>query len=260
MRRRASGDRMTSVVGRVAGPGAAAVVRLDGERDVAAQHLVDQRCQSHRTTPNMLGCAEKATAQVRAQTFSVRSPSPRAPWVTPGGRAGSRPGGRRASAPPVPARACPGCRRPRRAPSSTSGGRNASAMPALERRRQVAARHHADALAVDQDRAVGPRRAAALDLEAPQPAGRRPARARPARRRVAPEVALAPGHHPAQAGLQRRDAGAQLVAVQRQAGLEPQRVAGAEPGGRHARGRRRRPTPRRRAAAGTASSTPSSPV
>ena len=70
--------------------------------------------------------------------------------------------------------------------------------------------------------------------------GRRPSTARPRRRRAtprsrsaasgvaAPEVALVPRHHPAQPGLQRGDARAQLVAVQRQAGLEPQRVAGPE--------------------------------
>ena len=48
------------------------------------------------------------------------------------------------------------------------------------------------------------------------------------------ELRLAPRHDPAQTGLQRRDARAELVAVQRQAGLQPQRVAGAEPGRSHA--------------------------
>ena len=44
------------------------------------------------------------------------------------------------------------------------------------------------------------------------------------------KVGLVPTDDPAQAGLQRRDARTQLVAVQRQAGLEPQRVARAQSG------------------------------
>ena len=65
--------------------------------------------------------------------------------------------------------------------------------------------------------------------EAAQPAGDA-AVALGLERRPAAEVALVEAHHPAEPGLQRRDARPELVAVQRQPGLEPQRVAGAEPG------------------------------
>ena len=50
-------------------------------------------------------------------------------------------------------------------------------------------------------------------------------------RRAAPEIGLGPADDPAQPGLQRRDAGAELVTVQRQTGFEPQRVARAQPRG-----------------------------
>ena len=92
---------------------------------------------------------------------------------------------------------------------------------------------------------LGARRAAALGGDAAEAAGDA-ALLLGLERRSAAEVALVPAHHPAEAGLQRRDARAELVAVQRQAGLEPQRVAGAE--ARPARCRRRgaRPTSRRR--------------
>ena len=65
-------------------------------------------------------------------------------------------------------------------------------------------------------------------------------------RRRPRNVVLAPGHDPAEPGLQRGDAGAELVAVQRQPGFEPQRVAGAEPGRRDAGRERAPPTSRRR--------------
>ena len=44
------------------------------------------------------------------------------------------------------------------------------------------------------------------------------------------ELLLVPADHPAQPGLERGDAGAQLVAVQGQSRLEAQRVAGTQPG------------------------------
>ena len=48
--------------------------------------------------------------------------------------------------------------------------------------------------------------------------------------RLAPaELALVEAHHPSQPGLQRRDAGPELVAVERQPRFQPQRVACAEP-------------------------------
>ncbi len=90
-----------------------------------------------------------------------------------------------------------------------------------------------------------------LDRRRPRPprGGCRPSATRPRRRRrgpsgafglegsASPEVALVPPDHPAQAGLQRGDARAELVAVQGQAGLEAQGVAGAEarPGGHRRR-------------------------
>ena len=99
--------------------------------------------------------------------------------------------------------------------------------------------------AVDEHRLVGAGRAAALDGEARAGGGPTPRSLSAASGVPAPEVALVPADHPAEPGLQRRDARAELVAVQRQAGLEPQRVAGAEPGGLDAGGRAPRPRPRR---------------
>src|SRR5690606_7533779 len=58
-------------------------------------------------------------------------------------------------------------------------------------------------------------------------------------RRAATEVALVPADDPTEPGVQRRDARAELVAVQRQPRLEPQGVAGTEArGGRPRRGER----------------------
>ena len=116
-------------------------------------------------------------------------------------------------------------------PSSTSGGRNARAMPWPSIGREVAARDLADRLAVDEHRLVARGAAGGPRWRCRGAGGPTPALLLGRQGVAAPEVALVPAHHPAEAGLQRRDARAQLVAVQRQAGLEPQRVAGAEPGG-----------------------------
>ena len=117
--------------------------------------------------------------------------------------------------------------------------------------REVAAGQGPGRLAVDQHGAAFARRAPALGGDAPQAAAHAP---RPLRlqRLLPPEGRLVPAHHPRQTGLERGDAGAELVAVQRQARLQPQRVGRP---GRRARcrcraplaTRRRRPRPARTA-------------
>ena len=124
-----------------------------------------------------------------------------------------------------------------RSPSATSGGRKARAMPWPSTGEKLPL-----VTSPDRRRRRPGRRWSARG-------GRRPSVAMPRRRRATPalllgrraasrpaEVALVPAHHPAQPGLQRGDARAELVAVQRQPGLEPQRVAGAEAGGLDAGG------------------------
>ena len=98
-----------------------------------------------------------------------------------------------------------------------------------ERRREVAAGDLADGARRRATTGWPSRGGAALRRRGPGAGGRRPGRARP-RGGPAPEVALVQAHHPAEPGLQRRDPRPELVAVQRQAGLEAQRVAGAEAG------------------------------
>ena len=75
----------------------------------------------------------------------------------------------------------------------------------------------------------------------------------------AAELRLVEGDDPGQVGLQRRDAGTELVPVQRQPGLEPQRVASAE-AGRHGAGVDDRRHSDSAISAGTAISIPGSPV
>ena len=60
-------------------------------------------------------------------------------------------------------------------------------------------------------------------------------------RGTAPELGLLPADHPAQPGLQRGDARSQLVSVQREAGLQPERVPGSEAGRLHPGGQQGRP-------------------
>ena len=199
----------------------------------------------------MLGCAEKATAR---SAFSPGFP-------------GCHTSGRRVS---------PTCRRAWAPPGPGACGApdvDHDLAPVLDVGRQEGQRDAALAASATRFRS-SPRRPASPSIRTGQSArgGRRPSTSRPRSRRltprsrsaasgaVAPELALAPRHHPAESGLQRRDARAQLVAVQRQARLEAQRVAGAQARRGHARRPPRRPTPRRPRAAGTASSTPSSPV
>ena len=124
-----------------------------------------------------------------------------------------------------------------RAPGSTSGRKEGQGDAVAEHRREVAAGDLADAASPSTSTDWSAR------------GGRRPSSSRPRRRRVdaraparppappGPGSRPCPSHDPAETGLQRRDARAELVAVQRQAGLEAQRVAGAEPG--RARCRRR---------------------
>ena len=118
-------------------------------------------------------------------------------------------------------------------PSASVGRQERERDPPLEHGREVAAGDLADDLAVGEDRVPGARDLPAVDAS---PRRRRATpRSRSATSGVAaPEVALVEAHDPAQPGLQRRDARAELVAVQRQPGLEAQRVARAEAGGRDA--------------------------
>src|SRR6185295_4328191 len=102
-----------------------------------------------------------------------------------------------------------------------------------EHRREVAARHLAHRHTVDHHRVVRTRRATPVDQQPSEPPPdttltfglERPTTA---------ELALVPPHDPTEAGLERRDPLPQLVAVEREPGLEPQRVACAEPRGRDA--------------------------
>ena len=118
-------------------------------------------------------------------------------------------------------------------------------MPRSSIGREVPAGHRADRRG--RRPATGdavPGRLAALGHAGPSEQARAGPSARsPLEGRPAPERALVPADHPAQPGLQRGDARAELVAVQRQPGLEAQGVAGPEPGRR--RRRRRAPPPRR---------------
>ena len=83
------------------------------------------------------------------------------------------------------------------------------------------------AASVDTTPRTVARRAPPLDRDAAQPAGDAPL-ALGRQRRAPRKSPLSQPHDPAEAGLQRRDAGAELVAVQRQPGFEAQRVARAQ--------------------------------
>ena len=74
------------------------------------------------------------------------------------------------------------------------------------------------------------------------------------------EGALVPADHPTQPRLERRDARTELVAVQRQARLEAQRVAGTQSGRERSPAPSTAPQKSGATSAGTAHSTPSSPV
>jgi hypothetical protein len=89
---------------------------------------------------------------------------------------------------------------------------------------------------------VGARRTTTLDAEAAQHAGHAALALGGQGLATAEALGLVPRDHPAQAGLERGDAGPELVAVQRQARLEPQRVAGAR--ARRARSRRQQASQR----------------
>ena len=105
----------------------------------------------------------------------------------------------------------------------------------LEHRRVVPRCHLTDGRAIDEDRVAGPRGATARRRDADE-AAVDAALAFRDERVASGEIALVPRDHPAQPGLQRRDAGTELVTVQRQRGFEPQRVASTEPGGHGAGG------------------------
>ena len=161
---------------------------------------------------------------------------------------------------PVPARTSPRTSIATSAPSSTSGGRKARAMPWPSIGEKLPLVTTPASAPVDQHRLVGPRRAAALDGEAAQAAG--DAALALGDQRVAPAEAavLVPRHDPAEAGLERGDARARARG----------RGAAGRPRGGGCRGHRARRASGRwprsashtagAASAGTASSTPSSPV
>ena len=93
--------------------------------------------------------------------------------------------------------------------------------------------------------AVRPRRSAAVGGDAAQRSRPTPRSRSAASALASAELVLVPRHDPAEPGLQRGDARTELVAVQRQRGLEAQRVARPEPGGHDAGPGDRRPTGRR---------------
>ena len=139
---------------------------------------------------------------------------------------------------------CPGRRRSPRLPSSTSGGRKARAMPHSSIGEKFPLVTVADGLTRRRGRrcrVAGGRRPS--QTQAPEPPGDA-GLPLGLERRLAPELGVPPDD-PAEAGLQRGDARAELVAVQRQPGLEPQRVAGAEAGRGEAGLEHRRPERRR---------------
>src|SRR4029450_7034419 len=157
-----------------------------------------------------------------------------------------------------------------RVPSSVSGGRKARAMPRARLGAKLPLVTRPTGWSPSGPReAAGGGRGSPRD-QAPQPAGDPPL-ALGGQGVVALEATLAPGHHPAQARLQRGDAGAQLVAGQRQ---DRHKAGPGAAGGRPAAGRSvsRPPSPAGvtpapstashtspAASAGMASSTPSSP-
>ena len=103
-------------------------------------------------------------------------------------------------------------------------------MPALEHGREVAAGDRADRRAAGARPRPVAGRLAALGHQARAGAGAGPS-ARSASSAARPRNSLlVPADDPPQAGLERGDARAQLVAVQGQAGLEAQGVAGPEAG------------------------------
>ena len=126
-------------------------------------------------------------------------------------------------------------------PITTAGLTNASAMPCPSTGEKLPDVTSPTVLAVDDHSALGSRRAAAFGGDADELALDARRRARPIRACLPAELGLVEGDHPRQAGLQRRDAGTELVPVERQPGLEPQRVACAEPGRLHAGVDDRRP-------------------
>ena len=114
-------------------------------------------------------------------------------------------------------------------PELGPGGQKGEGDAPLQHGREVAARDHPDRLGADEDLVAVAGRPAALQQEAPQaPPGPRLAFA--LQRRAAPEGALVPADDPAEAGLERGDAGPELVAVEGQARFEAQGVAGPEAG------------------------------
>ena len=117
-------------------------------------------------------------------------------------------------------------------PVATSGGRNASAIPCPSIGEKLPLVTSPTVVAAA--RAPRSPRAGSGGRRCTRPRRRRAHAAvvLGLERGAAAEVALVEAHHPAEPGLQRRDPRAELVAVERQPGLEPQRVAGAEPGGR----------------------------
>src|SRR5687768_16716027 len=101
--------------------------------------------------------------------------------------------------------------------------------PLLEHRREVSARHLARGFAGDEHRAPFARHLASIYDETAQ-AARDAAFLLGEQRVASAEVTLVEAGNPTQTCLERRDVRTELVAVQWQACLEPQRVARAETG------------------------------
>src|SRR5205085_9668723 len=110
----------------------------------------------------------------------------------------------------------------------------------FEHRREVAARDLAGRLAVDDDDVALASRLAPGQGEASEATGNSPL-ALTLERGASPELAFVPADDPAEPRLQRRNARAQLVAVQREPRLEPQGVASAKARGLDAAGNHARP-------------------
>src|SRR5918995_377060 len=97
-----------------------------------------------------------------------------------------------------------------------------------ERRAHGPAPHHIHLAPVAVNGIAVPRKAAALELEADQLPGNPPGLLRPERGIAGEGAALVQLHDPAEPGLKRRRGVVDLVAVERVAHLQPERVAGAE--------------------------------
>ena len=114
--------------------------------------------------------------------------------------------------------------------------------PVLEHRGEVAAGHLANDLSVDHHLLFSAWRPPPFSPDAAQLAGDA-SLLLDRKWTSAAEVVLVPTHHPTETGLERRDARTELMAVQREPGLESEGVARPQPCGRHTGGQHRVPDP-----------------